>query len=232
MSTALAPLLASALPLWPWPKPADLGGLRPADTPEGSKFLRAILSQPFAPLQSSIVSAPPQARSPQPTTASHAVSSPSTSSRRMAATHPGGNQPPSTCPHSVSHALRALLRHTPAGLVSCRSRPWGCTLQGRNPPAEPHLLSEAVALVRLANRSATVPSTVALRASGRSSNQPWRQMTALRPTSPTTGRCSPRASVPRSRLFTPTQKPRPSWASSSLGDSLSELAALPGPILS
>lgn len=63
------------------------------------------------------------------------------------------------CPLSVSHALRALLRQTPAGLVSCRSRHWGCTLQGRTPLTEPHLLSEAVALLRLTDRAATVPIT-------------------------------------------------------------------------
>jgi hypothetical protein len=76
-----------------------------------------------------------------------------------------GEPSPSTCPLSVSHALRALLRQTPAGLVSCRSRPWGCTLQGRNPPAEPHLLSEAVALLRLTDRAATIPTAAALSSS-------------------------------------------------------------------
>lgn len=51
-------------------------------------------------------------------------------------------------------------RRLPA--FSCRSRPWGCTLQGRNPLTEPHLLSEAVALVRLTDRAATVPTTAVL----------------------------------------------------------------------
>jgi hypothetical protein len=51
--------------------------------------------------------------------------SPSTSSRYRAATLPEGYQPPGTCPLGVSHALRAFLRPGPAGLVSCRSRPWG-----------------------------------------------------------------------------------------------------------
>jgi hypothetical protein len=161
MSTELATLLVSSLPLWSWPKTADLGGFRPADPPGRSKLFRTILSQPFAPLQSSIASAPPLAECPPPATTSLAVSSPSTFSQRLAATHPGGNHPPSTCPLSVSHALRALLHQTPAGLVSCRSRPWGCTLQGRNPPAEPHLLSKAVALLRLTDRPATVPGTAA-----------------------------------------------------------------------
>jgi len=63
---------------------------------------------------------------------------------------PWGYQLPGTCPLSVSHALRALLRPAPAGLVSCRSRPWGSTLQGRSPPAEPCVLSDAAALLWLA----------------------------------------------------------------------------------
>lgn len=58
-------------------------------------------------------------------TASLAVCSPSTSSRYRAATHPGGYQPPGTCPLGVSHARRAFLRPGPASLVSCWSRPWG-----------------------------------------------------------------------------------------------------------
>jgi hypothetical protein len=94
---------------------------------------------------------------------------PSASSRCLAATHPEGNQPSSTGPLSVSHALRALFRQTPAGLVSCRSRPWGCTLQGRNPLTEPHLLSEVVALMRFTDRAATVPGSMA-------SSSPWERL--------------------------------------------------------
>jgi len=52
-------------------------------------------------------------------------SSPSASSRSRVATCTGRYQLPATCPLSVSHALRALLHPGPAGLVSCRSRPWG-----------------------------------------------------------------------------------------------------------
>jgi hypothetical protein len=85
-------------------------------------------------------------------TASLAVSSPSTFSRSWAATSAGRYQLPTTCPLSVSHALRALLRPGPAGLVSCRSRPWGYALQGRSPPAEPHILSDAVALLGFTSR--------------------------------------------------------------------------------
>jgi len=89
--------------------------------------------------------------------------SPSASSRTWAATFPGGYQPPGTCPLSVSHALEALLRPRPAGLVPCRSRPWGSTLQGRYPLAEPCTISGASALLRLADRAAPVSTVSAFR---------------------------------------------------------------------
>lgn len=93
--------------------------------------------------------------------ASLAVFSPSTFSRYRAATPPEGYQPPGTCPLSVSRALRAFLRPGPAGLVSCRSRPWGSTLQGRSPLAEPCTLSDAVALMGLASLPGSVPTASA-----------------------------------------------------------------------
>jgi hypothetical protein len=52
------------------------------------------------------------------------------------------------CLLSVSHALEAFIRPHPAGLISCRSRPWGSTLQGRYPLAEPFTLSSALALLQ------------------------------------------------------------------------------------
>jgi hypothetical protein len=54
------------------------------------------------------------------------------------------------CLLSVSHALKAFLRPPAAGLIPCRSRPWGSTLQGSVPPAEPCALSSAHALLQLA----------------------------------------------------------------------------------
>jgi hypothetical protein len=78
-----------------------------------------------------------------------AVSTPSTFSRFQAATSPWRQPTSSCCPHSVSHALRALLRPGPAGLVSCRYRPWGYHPPGFIPPAEPYVLSNAVALMWL-----------------------------------------------------------------------------------
>jgi len=98
--------------------------------------------------------------------ASLAVSSPTTFSRYRAATLPEGYQPPGTCPLSVSHALRAFLRPGPAGLVSCRSRPWGSTLQGRSSPAEPFVLSDDFALVRLASLPGSVSTASAVSGPG------------------------------------------------------------------
>jgi hypothetical protein len=72
--------------------------------------------------------------SSEPPATSPAVCSPSTSSRYQAATHPEVTNPRVPCPLSVSHALRALLHPVPAGLISCRSRPWGSTLQGSSHP--------------------------------------------------------------------------------------------------
>jgi hypothetical protein len=40
-----------------------------------------------------------------------------------------------------------LNRPEPAGLVSCRIRSWGCTLQSFAPPLQPHAVSGAVALL-------------------------------------------------------------------------------------
>jgi len=71
----------------------------------------------------------------------------------------GSDQPPDTCPLNVSHVLRAFFHPVPTGLVSCRSRPWGFTLQGRSPPAEPSILSDVAALLRLAWLTAAIPTT-------------------------------------------------------------------------
>lgn len=66
----------------------------------------------------------PSSRFHPDSTSSHAVCFPSASSRCWAATHPRVTSSGFCSLHSVSHALKVLLRPTPAGFVSCRSRPW------------------------------------------------------------------------------------------------------------
>jgi len=101
-----------------------------------SRVLRLWCRRPGLPLQA---------------TASHAVPSPSTFSCPWAATYlPGLPTSGLRCLLSVSHALKAFIRPRAAGLVSCRSRPWGSALQGRFPLAELCLLSKVIALLRLA----------------------------------------------------------------------------------
>lgn len=66
---------------------------------------------------------------------------------------PKGNQPSSHCLPSVSRALKALLRPIPVGLVSCRSRSWGFSLQGFS-LADRYTFSSASTLLRLAHQRA------------------------------------------------------------------------------
>jgi hypothetical protein len=159
-----------------------------------------------------------------------AVCSPSASSWHRVATDPGGNQPPSTCPLSVSHALRAFLRPVPAGLVSCRSRPWGSTLQGRDPLAEQYVLSDADALVRLTDHMHTVSTALAAPGSWGCPERPRPsgEETALTRSAPLQGVAPCERPYLRGQLFKPTRRPRPSWVSSSLGNSPSPSATRPG----
>jgi hypothetical protein len=124
MSTELATLLVLRS-LYGLGKKLTYEVFAPLASPGEVTFTEGILSWPFAPLQSVVAPTLSSTGLTPPTTTSHAVSSPSTSSQYRAATNPGGYQPPGTCPHSVSHALRALLHPVPAGRVSCRYRPWG-----------------------------------------------------------------------------------------------------------
>jgi len=77
-------------------------------------------------------------------------SSPSASCRSWAATYtPGVPLPGLRYLLSVSHALEVLIRPSPAGLVSCRSRSWGFAFRGRAPLAELYVLSDAGTLLLL-----------------------------------------------------------------------------------
>jgi hypothetical protein len=92
-----------------------------------------------------------------PTTASHAVCSPSACSRCEAATHPGGTSPRYVPSQRFSrsqglappHACRPCFMPVPP-LGFYPSRP--------NPPAELYALSSAHALLRFTTRSATAPT--------------------------------------------------------------------------
>jgi hypothetical protein len=48
---------------------------------------------------------------------------------------------PTACVFRFSQPLDAFIRLEPAGLVSCRCRSWGCTLQSITPPAQQHTVS-------------------------------------------------------------------------------------------
>lgn len=69
---------------------------------------------------------------------------------------PGVTNPRFRCLHSVSHAPKAFIRPLSPGLISCRSRPWGFSLQGRFPHADRFVLSNVPTLLRLALLTATV----------------------------------------------------------------------------
>jgi hypothetical protein len=165
-------------------------------------------------------------------TASLAVCSPSASSQRRAATHPGGTSSGFCCPLSVSHALEALLRPPPAGLVSCRSRPWGFPLQGRShPQSEP---PSRTPLPSCGCAASQIPPTPP-----RCRQAVWGRPTPLRggcwPKGPSHPALHFRALLPasvrtRQRRIRPTAEPRPSWGSSSLGGSPSPSEALPEPV--
>jgi hypothetical protein len=87
-------------------------------------------------------------------TVSHAVFSPST---QLSGGQPHTILTGTICqvkvPPQRFDALEALIRPLPAGLVSCRPRPWGFALQGRIPSAESYILADAATLLWLAEAS-------------------------------------------------------------------------------
>jgi len=205
--------MGSSLPLGPWPSGwprRSSPHRRPGrcDSP-GRSSLR--LSPLF---RVPIASTPPTTGFRSAQAASLAVSSPSASSRHRAATCPGGYQPPGTCPLSVSHALRALLRPGPAGLVSCRSRPWGSC-----PPGSFSARGAARPLGRRCPHGVgRGPGTVSTTRAAVGSGAPAAARTVCRgdgtsDLGPAPGPCSPRVAVSPGRLFRPARRPRPSWAS-------------------
>jgi hypothetical protein len=67
---------------------------------------------------------------------------------------------PAACACRFSQPLGAFIRPEPGGLVSCRIRSWGCTLQSFAPPVQPYAVSGAFALLSFAlPRYAAPPTT-------------------------------------------------------------------------
>jgi len=71
-----------------------------------------------------------------------------------------------TCVPRFSRPLDAFIRPVPAGLVSCRIRSWGCTLQSLAPLAQPYAVSSAVPLLSLAASVFLLPARTEALASG------------------------------------------------------------------
>jgi hypothetical protein len=70
------------------------------------------------------------------------------------------------CAHRFSQPLDASRRPAPAGLISCRIRSWGCTLQSLVPLAWPYAVSDAVPLLTFERpENTTAPATFAPRRS-------------------------------------------------------------------
>jgi hypothetical protein len=138
----------------------------------------------------------------------------------------------SRCLPSVSHALKAFIRPLSAGPVSCRSRPWGFPFRVDNAPGAIHSF-ECLSPPVVGLPPGHCFRCFDLRPLGSwsvASRTPFYKA-ALRSAHPTSGFCSPRASV-LSVLIMP-ERTRPSWAFSSLGASPLPPAGFPrSPILS
>ena len=96
---------------------------------------------------SSFTRAPKRSRHVDRRGSSHKVCSPSASSRTRQRTRGPGLPHPAACAFRFSQPPGALFRHVPAGLVSCRIRSWGCTLQSFPPLAWPYAVSGASPLL-------------------------------------------------------------------------------------
>jgi hypothetical protein len=226
--------IGSSLPLWPWPKRLTFEVFPPLTTRRrsspGSSSPRLAL-----PSRVHYTDAAARVKLPPPeTAASLAVCSPSTSSRCQAATHPGGTSseyvpsqrfsrsqgflPPGPC-RPCFMPVPPLGFH-PSGSNSARRavRPLG----RRCPPA----------VHRLQRLPPRPPRQ--LRAYWECPNPPWppeKRRHTLQP-APLQGFHPCERPHLTTRRFRPGPRPRPSWASSSLGDSPSPPVALPEPILS
>jgi len=150
-SAKLATILVSSLPLWSWLLARPLGfSLR--RVPEKCPF-------PDDPLVA-FRSSPEYDHSGAATAGSLPVEwlpplrfLPLRRLKKRAATYlPGSTASRVRVPSQRFYALKAFIRPQPAGLVSCRQRPWGSPFRVR-PSAEPNALSSAATLLWLAEAS-------------------------------------------------------------------------------
>lgn len=111
------------------------------------------LCAPSECFQAPAAAASPLARAPKRSPdedrrgSSHEVCSPSASCHTRQRTRGPGLPRPAACAFRFSRPLGALFRHVLAGLVSCRIRSWGCTLQSFAPLAWPYAVSGACPLL-------------------------------------------------------------------------------------
>jgi len=144
-------VIGSPLPLRPWLAPAPEVFATSGVRKDGLFPERP--TRPSVPLQSTAIQEPSWSRlfAVRAGLSPLRFSSPSASSRRWAATYtPGVPRPGLRYLLSVSRALEVLIRPSPAGPVSCRSRSWGlCLSRPSFPRAEPCALSSAVPLLLL-----------------------------------------------------------------------------------
>jgi len=85
----------------------------------------------------------------QPIDSSHEVFAPTTFSRTQQRSCWRGLPHHTTCTLRFSQPLGALIRHVPAGLISCQIRSWGFALQSFSPLVQPSVVSDAATLMPL-----------------------------------------------------------------------------------
>jgi hypothetical protein len=118
---------------------------------EAPRSVPELLSWACALLQSppSLEWPPRRRRSGDQRGSSHEVPFPFSVSPLGAAASWPGLPHPTACASRFSQPPGASIRPEPAGLVSCRIRSWGCTLQSFAPAPQPYAVSDAAPLVTL-----------------------------------------------------------------------------------
>jgi hypothetical protein len=118
------------------------------------------------------------------------VSSPS-ASPRSGQRHLDRPSKPAACACRFSQPLGAFIRPEPGGLVSCRIRSWGGTLQSLAPPVQPYAVSSANTLLSFENRRTKLRQSTP----GAEALDKDRQWELASTASPPSGSCSARESA-------------------------------------